>query len=459
MRIRYWLLSTLIVSLVAAFVIWGCDSDDDSEPTPAPPADAASAPFTSEQGGTIETDGGAFVMVPDGAVPRLEGGESATVVFSIEADDDFEPPLPEGETLASRVYRFGPEGFNFAGMVTVGVPIPDDIDPTDQEVRLWRINPTTGEPEYFAGSYDFENRRVTAQTYHFSPWFLSLNPFDNRGNGCAWVINNSDYWVSLCVTAYELAYPEVDSAWVPDDGWSSFWAPWDHDIGVTNEGEWWLPQGTYTICVQANHDQGLTHSFHIHTQQLEIDNPAHSAWTGHHNYDCTELTVDSPGPGEADGTCNCTPVATTPVGTGDIQVTLTWFNQLALDLDLWVTDPTGERCYYNHHPTSTGGELDRDNACGNYENGRPENIYWIMTPPAGEYSVQVDWYDDCSNNLQSQSFTVRTVVQGTTRTYTRSITHDATIEVTRFTISGTTATFAPGKGVVDRSDVERPPKN
>ena len=70
-----------------------------------------------------------------------------------------------------------------------------------------------------------------------------------------------------------------------------------------------------------------------------------------------------------------------------------------LDLDLWVEDPTGEQCGFSNgqYPdvTTTGGQLDRDNLCGNYINGRPENIYWTTTPPAGEYIVMVDWWGDC----------------------------------------------------------------
>ena len=126
-----------------------------------------------------------------------------------------------------------------------------------------------------------------------------------------------------------------------------------------------------------------------------------------------------------------------------MQVTLTWFDESALDLDLWVTEPSGERCYYGNPVTATGGQLDRDNLCGNYINGRPENIFWQTNPPVGEYIVEVDWYYDCGNGMPSQPIQVRTVVQGNTQTYTPTINSGETIEVIRFNVTGTSVEFLP----------------
>jgi hypothetical protein len=147
--------------------------------------------------------------------------------------------------------------------------------------------------------------------------------------------------------------------------------------------------------------------------------------------------------GGTPGNCSCTPEQTPSAGTGDIQVTLTWLSAASLDLDLWVTDPAGEKCYYGNPSSTSGGELDRDNLCGNYINGHPENIYWLSNPPQGEYIVEVDWYYDCGNNLSSQAYNVRTVVQGTTHTYSGTINSEATVEVARFTVSHAGPSFLP----------------
>lgn len=86
------------------------------------------------------------------------------------------------------------------------------------------------------------------------------------------------------------------------------------------------------------------------------------------------------------------------LGTGDVQVTLTWDN--TDDMDLWVIEPNGTRIWYGDRgPTSTGGQLDVDGyaACG----GVPiavENIFWPTgQSPAGAYRAVVDEYMRCGN--------------------------------------------------------------
>ncbi len=78
-------------------------------------------------------------------------------------------------------------------------------------------------------------------------------------------------------------------------------------------------------------------------------------------------------------------------GGGDVQVTLTW--ETSADLDLWVTDPRGERIYYGNPISDSGGELDRDDTNGY----GPENIFWPRDgAPAGTYTVQVDHFAGAS---------------------------------------------------------------
>ena len=379
---------------------WSCDKDDDdnTEPEPTQQEDNASGAVSSgSEDTTIETPAGAKIIVPQGSVPTLENGSPGTIVFSIEADNEASFTVPNGGEMGSSVYLFGPDGFVFEHAVTVEIPLAEGVEPGDQEVNIYRINQTTGEPEYFAGTYHTDRRSVSVQTHHFCPFFLGLNSSgDPRATGCTWVTNNSDKWISLCAVPDSLKYPEVDGGYMPEEGLTCSWAPWNHDIGVTNEGEWWMAQGWYKVCVTYSHDAGLSHTHRWLTEQLIVDNAARHSWTGIANWDCTQLEIGGENGSELDGRCDCTPVPTVPVGTGDIQVTLTWWNENALDLDLWVTDPTGEKCFYANGQapgvTTTGGQLDRDNLCSNYENGRPENIYWTTTPPAGEYIVEVDWF-------------------------------------------------------------------
>ena len=43
----------------------------------------------------------------------------------------------------------------------------------------------------------------------------------------------------------------------------------------------------------------------------------------------------------------------------DVRIVLTWDADLT-DVDLWVTEPSGEKCFYDHNRTTIGGMLCRD---------------------------------------------------------------------------------------------------
>jgi hypothetical protein len=97
----------------------------------------------------------------------------------------------------------------------------------------------------------------------------------------------------------------------------------------------------------------------------------------------TTTSTTEPGDGET--------TTTVVLGTGDVQITLEWFSNA--DLDLAVTDPTGEQISFsNRGPTATGGQLDVDSNIGCPEgvNSGVENIFWPPGgAPAGSYLVEV----------------------------------------------------------------------
>ena len=76
-----------------------------------------------------------------------------------------------------------------------------------------------------------------------------------------------------------------------------------------------------------------------------------------------------------------------PDSKGVLQIGLSW-NTIDTDIDLWVTDPFGEKIYYGNPNSASGGYLDRDDTDG----FGPENIYWRSNVPDGEYTVQVNYF-------------------------------------------------------------------
>lgn len=98
-----------------------------------------------------------------------------------------------------------------------------------------------------------------------------------------------------------------------------------------------------------------------------------------------------------------------PLGTGDVEVTLTMTR--ATDLDLYVVSPTGATVYYGNTNTADGGHLDLDaNAgCGGNMGVNNEHIFWPTgRAPAGTYYVRVANYSSCiSGQRVDYTITVR----------------------------------------------------
>lgn len=83
------------------------------------------------------------------------------------------------------------------------------------------------------------------------------------------------------------------------------------------------------------------------------------------------------------------------VGTGDVQVSVSWTG--ASDVDLHVVDPGGDEVYWANRTVASGGELDLDsNPACTIDNTNNENIVWpVGAAPSGEYRVFLEYWSDC----------------------------------------------------------------
>ncbi len=86
----------------------------------------------------------------------------------------------------------------------------------------------------------------------------------------------------------------------------------------------------------------------------------------------------------------------------DVRIVLTWDTDQT-DMDLWVVEPGGEKCYYSHPLTSIGGALSRD-----FTGGYGPEEYAVRRARGGEYAVKANYYGS-----RSQSLTGPTTVQAT----------------------------------------------
>lgn len=72
----------------------------------------------------------------------------------------------------------------------------------------------------------------------------------------------------------------------------------------------------------------------------------------------------------------------------DIRVVLSW-NIADTDIDLWVTDPNDEKCYYSHKNTAIGGHISND-----FTNGYGPEQFLLKKAIKGTYKIEVDFYGE-----------------------------------------------------------------
>ncbi|MBO4439123.1 MAG: DUF2135 domain-containing protein [Spirochaetaceae bacterium] len=77
----------------------------------------------------------------------------------------------------------------------------------------------------------------------------------------------------------------------------------------------------------------------------------------------------------------------------DIRIVLTW-NTDNCDIDLWVTDPDGEKCFYQNKLTANGGHMSRD-----FTQGYGPEEFCIKEAPEGTYKIEANYYGTSSQKM------------------------------------------------------------
>lgn len=138
------------------------------------------------------------------------------------------------------------------------------------------------------------------------------------------------------------------------------------------------------------------------------------------------------------------------VGTGDVQVSVSW--NADSDLDLHVVEPGGAEIYWDAPSSISGGTLDLDSNSGCLiDSVRNENITWPAgAAPDGDYTVLVDLWGACG--VSPTEYVVTVVVAGqVTRTFAGTIegpgsggAAGAGVVVTSFSVAD--GSFSPDAG-------------
>ena len=72
----------------------------------------------------------------------------------------------------------------------------------------------------------------------------------------------------------------------------------------------------------------------------------------------------------------------------DIRIIMNW-NQMDVDLDLHVIEPTNEECYYSHTSTQIGGRFSKD-----FTEGYGPEQYIIRNAIKGKYKIKTDYFGE-----------------------------------------------------------------
>jgi hypothetical protein len=94
-----------------------------------------------------------------------------------------------------------------------------------------------------------------------------------------------------------------------------------------------------------------------------------------------------------------------PQQKSDLRVTISW-NSDATDIDLWVIEPDGTKCFYQHNRTKNGGELSQDQTQGY----GPER-YRVGRARPGVYTVLVHYFAVNPNLLGGETHVTVTVTK------------------------------------------------
>jgi hypothetical protein len=81
----------------------------------------------------------------------------------------------------------------------------------------------------------------------------------------------------------------------------------------------------------------------------------------------------------------------------DLRVSISW-NTDNTDVDLWVIEPNGEKCFYQNRNTKLGGQLTED-----VTQGYGPERYVMKNAPKGEFTVLVHYYNNNPNLLAGET--------------------------------------------------------
>ena len=77
----------------------------------------------------------------------------------------------------------------------------------------------------------------------------------------------------------------------------------------------------------------------------------------------------------------------------DLRIVLSW-DADNCDMDLWIIEPTKEKCDYSHRNTTTGGHMSHD-----FRRGYGPEEYMVKKSVEGTYKIKVDYFGNSAQTI------------------------------------------------------------
>ncbi len=422
------------IAFILVVLIAGC-SEDETPPVVTPQGESNVQTIDSYSGGTVSTPSGHAIEVTKGSVPEATSGTAAQVAFSVETK--LTPPvnLPAGVTQVGDYVKFGPDGFIFRWPVRIAMPYGTDSDPFsillmyfNNAEQKWQAMPVS--------MVDLEKKTIYADVLQLGFFTLAKVPefgkiTGDQSQGGFEFTGEPGYYYTLTVKSVTFKYP-AQAQWYPGLVGSTGSSGSYPAGGPRQPTHLILPQGTYEIWISRTKPGTLSTLPVLETYTVPatgtINGPL--TYTQMSTYGWTTLQGAGGGTWVAGPPGNwATP--TQPMGTGQLQATLTWDNTSSstADLDLHLYGPNDMHVYWLTDG-STDGSILLDRDWQHAEGHATENIYSVKSMPKGHYKVTMHHYGGVS-----KSYSVRVIINGSVRTKTGVSAYNREDVITEFDIN------------------------
>jgi hypothetical protein len=400
----------ILAAIIFFQILFSCDLFESTDPV-----DNSGAPtkeFATDQGGNLKTKDGAELIVPTGAISKNEEGENGKIIFSIEENvkpEEYPAEIPANFNLISNVFHFGPSHFSFQYPLRVFIPATD-LDNLEGVYFLWYSELDAKWVIIPISEVDAVNKRIGVSVFELGYFALvqekqvvgvppggEILEFHRSGGAR---LQNTDglYYYSFIVAGFVPKYPE--DATFSYHNFIASTSPAQGGIGPKSTTYLaGLKPGTYTFVASRQKQASLfsppgnTEYYTIPCQVNVASFGKTVSWNLNENSVWSEIEFS--GGTWQPGYPTVWPVSNKPLGTGELQITLSWTNiqTRIYTVDLYLVGPNNLIVSWKKSLSDDGSlALDRtsvDNKVG-YS---VRNIYSKKSMASGTYKVYVNIYD------------------------------------------------------------------